>query len=267
MSPRRSVLVPPPFRSVADVLDGLSKLELQFCDQRDRRGVFVSAYLLITMTLHDWIQWQRFLENDLVACYIVAFANKYRQALENYEADARAAVPQAWLQSFEASIAGESSIIQDLLLGINAHINHDLPHAVLESGLNVRCDRSYRDHVAINEALKVATPLVRQRIAALHRRRFVVVNWLSGWAIDHAVANCFARIRKNSWQRALALDAATDPQQRVLLEHRIDQDAAANGRAILAHRHDPLKCLAALQATSRGDERAARTPYHELSFA
>jgi Family of unknown function (DUF5995) len=252
MSSRNSLIVPPAFESVEDAVNGLAELESAFTDRHDRRGVFVTAYLVITRIIQQWIDRGEFLENDMVAGYAVAFANAYRQALADYQAGERRAVPTAWRQAFDASGTNSVSIIQDLLLGINAHINHDLPHAVLDGGFNVHCDRCYRDHTRINDALRAATPLVRARIAARYQRGLFITNWLWGRRIDHLVANSFERARENSWTLAKALDLAHCPAETARVRRMIDDRAALAGHAILAHRYQPGRCLAAVYELDRG---------------
>jgi hypothetical protein len=246
MATTKPLPIPPAFERVSDVAAGFAELEKSFIASKDRRGVFVTAYLLITRTLQEWIDAGRFHQNDIVAQYVVAFANAYRQALAHDEAGQCLAVPQAWRQSFEATRSRNATIIQDLLLGINAHINHDLPHAVIQGGLNVHCERCYQDHTRINDALKLTTPWVRQRIALTYDRSLHLTNWMYGRAIDAAAACSFERARENSWNLAKALDLAQGASDRARVERMIDDRAALAGRMILSHRYAPAKCLAIL---------------------
>jgi hypothetical protein len=246
MDTRRPIPVPPAFERVTDVVAGLADLEAAFLASGDRRGVFVTAYRVITRTIQDWIGRRLFLENESVGRYVVAFANGYRQALARYEAGDRSAVPEAWRQSFDASGTGTASVTQDLMLGINAHINHDLPYAVLGAGLDVNCPRCHHDHTLINEALRSATPCVRRRIAGFYRRGLHVINWVCGRAIDGQAARCFQRARRNSWSLAHALAAARGAAERARVETVISDRAALAGRVILSHARRPAKCLAIL---------------------
>ena len=246
MATRHATPVPSEFRSVHDVITGLAELESLFATSQDRRGVFVSAHLITARAIHEWIERGRFLENELVGQYLTAFANGYRQALADYEQGRQSAVPTAWQQSFDASRGGNTSIIQDLLLGINAHINYDLPYAVLRSGLNVHCERCYQDHTRINDVLRLTAPLIRRRIAILYRRSFHVINWLCGWVIDSLVGLSFKQARENSWLLAKALDSAQRVAADPGVKNMIDARAAVAGRMILARKNSPTKCLAAL---------------------
>jgi hypothetical protein len=96
------VPVPAPFTRVRDVVEGLTCLEGVFLARGDRRGVFVTAYLTVTQTLDSWLDRGLFLQTGLVADYVVAFANAYRQALASHQDGGHANVALAWLQSFDA---------------------------------------------------------------------------------------------------------------------------------------------------------------------
>jgi hypothetical protein len=245
------VSVPAPFTRVRDVVEGLTCLEDVFLARGDRRGVFVTAYLTVTQTLDSWLDRGLFLQNTLVADYVVVFANAYRQALASHQEGSPDNVAMAWRQSFEACRDPRVSVFQHLLLGINAHINHDLPYAVLQGGLDVRCQRCYHDHRRIDDALRVATPLVRRRIAALYQRPLRVANYLYGRMIDDAVSLTFERARQHSWVMAKALEAAGPSSERLRVGALIDRRAASAGQLILRRRYAPAASLASLYLGSR----------------
>jgi len=181
-----------------------------------------------------------------MARYVVAFGNLYREALAFHEAGQRSAVPGAWRQSFDACRFRRTSVFQDLLLGINAHINHDLAHAVIRAGLDVACDRCYQDHTRMNESLRLATPLVRKRVATNFSPWINVANWLLGKTIDAAVADSFERARQNAWAWATALSRARNTSESRRIEVMIDRRAELSGQQILDRRRSPAKALALL---------------------
>jgi hypothetical protein len=246
MNRKPETLIPSPFRTVDGVLAGLCALEAAFVAAGDRRGVFTTAYVVTTTTFKHWIENRRFLQNDLVARYVVAFGNLYRDALAADENGEPWAVPAAWRQSFEASRTRRTSIFQDLLLGINAHINHDLAHAVIRAGLNVDCNTCYQDHTRMNDALRLATQLVRRRVAANYSRWLNVANWLYGRAIDAAVATSFEKARDNAWTWAKTLARADSEAERTEVASTIDRRAELAGGQILARRRSPGKSLSLL---------------------
>jgi hypothetical protein len=177
---------------------------------------------------------------------VVAFANSYRHALACHEAGQRAAVPKAWLQSFDAARGWRASVVQHLLLGVNAHINHDLPHAAIDSGLSVGCDRSYHDYTLINDAMRDATPRVLRRVAAKYQLTLHVTNWMFGRGAEEAVSRSFRLAREHSWSWAAALSAAHPGAQRRAISALVDHRAALAGAVILRCRFAPTRGLAIL---------------------
>src|SRR5947209_1237655 len=101
---RDRLQVPAYFRSVDDVATGLAALDGQFRASRDRRRLFVMAYLAMTQTISQWIDRKIFQDGRSMARYVVAFANEYRRALDDSAGSPRrqSTVPLAWQQSFDA---------------------------------------------------------------------------------------------------------------------------------------------------------------------
>jgi Family of unknown function (DUF5995) len=246
MRARTSLPLPPAFESVDDVIDGLTALERALVAARDRRGVFVAAYLASAQTLGEWIERGRFLERDDVVRYVIAFANAYRHALAGYEAGQRSAVPTAWLQSFDAARSLRASVVQHLLLGVNAHINRDLPHAAIDSGLSVGCERSHHDYTLIDDAMRDATPRVLRRVAAKYQLTLHVTNWMFRRTADEAVSVSFRRAREHAWAWATALATADPGAPRHAISARINHRAALAGAIILRCRFAPTRGLAIL---------------------
>ena len=63
------------------------------------------------------------------------FAKYYFDAYDAYKAGNRAAVPPAWQTAFDAARDKRMTGTGDLLLGINAHVNRDLPFVLASMGL------------------------------------------------------------------------------------------------------------------------------------
>src|SRR5262249_27315544 len=104
------------YRSVDDVIAALVEIQTIFRNNRDRRAIFVTAYVLITQEIKRRIEANLFADGAWVARYAVSFANLYRLALAYYESSQLNLVPKAWLQSFETSKQGSGLLLQDLFL-------------------------------------------------------------------------------------------------------------------------------------------------------
>lgn len=97
---------------------------------RDGRRHFHATYLRTTRAVAAEIERGDFLDNAWLVRWDVAFAQLYLDALD---ADDRGdAVPQPWRCAFDtARDRADLPPLRHVLLGMNAHINFDLPQALL----------------------------------------------------------------------------------------------------------------------------------------
>ncbi|GEM_PF-861229 len=225
--------IPAPFTTVEEVIAGLEQLEAAFLTRRDRRGVFVTAYSIISRKIHSRFGTGGFRDDAWVRTYLIAFGNLYRQALADYEGGQRGRVPRCWQQAFDTSVAGLALVMQDLLLGINAHINRDLGFALNEAGIADRRDDRYADHTKINEILREATEEVQDRIAAMYAAGLGRLDQLLGQLDEEITAYNFELARENAWMAGLALANARSDAERALVGHAMDEQALRAGRLLL----------------------------------
>jgi len=161
------------------------------------------------------------------------FAKYYTDAYYNWKGGSRTAVPQAWLTAFDAAKNKTVSGTGDLLLGMNAHINRDLPYVMAAVGL-VAPDGSSRkpDYDAVEAWLYDATaPLIAEFAQRFDpamddtQDPFAIGNWtlfqmVSAW-------------RENAWRNAEALVSAPNAAARALVAANIENDANLAAQAIL----------------------------------
>jgi hypothetical protein len=99
----------------------------------------------------------------------VVFANLYFAAITHWERDRRN-VARAWVPLFESRRRRDIMRVQFALAGMNAHINHDLPIALVQtdSELGVvprRGTPEHRDFEAVNEILESVEEKVKPYLA------------------------------------------------------------------------------------------------------
>jgi hypothetical protein len=124
----------------------------------DARAAFHATYLRTTRAVADALRADAFLDGSWVERWDVAFARLYLDALD--AARRGDPVPRPWAVAFAAA-AGDRSLptLQHVLLGMNAHINYDLPQALLavisddEFGDPALLARREADHRKIDEVL------------------------------------------------------------------------------------------------------------------
>jgi hypothetical protein len=250
-------------RTLDDVVNALTALEARHAERRDRRAVFATVYSLMSQEMTRRIERGRFRDNEWVRRYTISFANLYWAAHDDF--DSGRAVPRAWTIAFETARSGDALVTQDLLLGINAHINHDLALALDE--VSIEPDRSARlaDHSAVNEVLVALTDEVGRRISDLYARGLAGVDACAG-TLDEAVSNfSLAVARAGAWESAVALANARADIERRAIRRMLDVRSAAMARLILAPNLSPVllgKCRVVEQSAWWQLLGAVRTAAH-----
>jgi hypothetical protein len=160
------------------------------------------------------------------------FARYYTDAYYNWKNGDRASVPQAWLTAFDAAANKKVSGSGDLLLGMNAHINRDLPYVMAAAGL-VAPDGSSRkpDYDAVEAWLYDATaPLIAEFAARFDPSMDDAGDpfGISNWSLFQVVSAW----RENAWRNAEALVSAPTPAARALVAANIESQANATAASI-----------------------------------
>lgn len=161
------------------------------------------------------------------------FARYYTDAYYNWKSGNRTAVPQSWLIALDAAQDKQVSGSGDLLLGMNAHINRDLPYVMAAVGL-VAPDGATRkvDYDVVETWLYEAMGPLMAEFAARFDPTIDDASdplGLSGWTLFQMVSGW----RENAWRNAEALVSAPTPAARALVEARIEAEADAAASAIL----------------------------------
>jgi hypothetical protein len=160
------------------------------------------------------------------------FAKYYIDAFRNWQSGNRSAVPKAWLIAFDAATGKKVSGSGDLLLGMNAHINRDLPYVLASVGL-VAPDGSSRkpDFDKVELWLNSASEPMNAESAARFDPTMDDANDPLGvgyWTVFQMVSSW----RENAWRNAEALVSAPTPEARALVAAKIESDANAAAQAI-----------------------------------
>jgi hypothetical protein len=141
----------------------------------DRRAIFLNCYLLMTRNMLTAVDADEFIDRDWVYALLHRFADCYFGALEAYE-QGNAGTPAVWQTAHDATREPQTHILQNMLLGINAHINYDLVLTLvdmLEPGWaqlsSLQRARRYTDHCRVNAVIGRTVDVVQER---LHQANF-----------------------------------------------------------------------------------------------
>jgi hypothetical protein len=234
-------LLEPAYADPADAHRRLALLERRLVRSGDRRAVFLTVYGAVTAQVRRELAAERFRDPAWVADYLTAFANRYRTALLAYERSRRDRVPGAWLLAFDAALAGETLVTQDAVLGINAHVTHDLALALTDVGIDPRPARR-ADHDAVNAVLASLVDVEQELLASRYAPGLADLDAAGGRLDERVAFLTLAEARDWAWQCAVALvdnGPTVDRAVRWLLE----TVARGAGRLILQPPSDQFAAL------------------------
>lgn len=223
--------------SVVERMQGLLQ---QWKQSGDNRAVFLGCYRLMTINMLNAIRRQEFNDPGWVERLLYRFAEYYFSALEAYEKD-HAAAPAVWRQTFQATCQPQASVLQSLLLGVNAHINYDLIFTLVDLLgeewrflTPQRIQMRYADHSQVNEVIYNTVNAVQDTIIEPRQPLMEVVDRVFGPLDEWATASLIRHWRNQVWQDAVALLETEDPHERQRLGQEVEREALRRGEWICA---------------------------------
>lgn len=149
--------------TIDDVLERMAEIDTSL-PSVDGIATFNRMYQHVTELVAESVDSRLFLAGDFLARLDVHFANLYFEA---YAASLDGAeIPRAWVPLFNARDKPNTVPIQFALAGMNAHISHDLPLAVVGTCRELLVVPSegtpqYTDYTTTNELLAEAAETIK----------------------------------------------------------------------------------------------------------
>ena len=113
-----------PAQTIDDVISALDVIVQSAYENQSRLGFFAALYRRVTLAVRDGISAGNFQNGPLMEHLDVVFASRYLDALSTFQAGGTAT--RSWMLAFRACDDAGLLILQQLLAGMNAHINLDL---------------------------------------------------------------------------------------------------------------------------------------------
>lgn len=199
----------------------------------DHDAIFSLSYLRTTEEYRRTIAYPDFFEDTPYVNHEDAvFAAIYFAAYQSWHSGSRAATPPAWAIAFQAAADRELPATGNLMLGINAHVQRDLPFVLAAIGL-VKPDGSTRktDHDRVNRFLNRVTDGL---IAEIARRFDPTIDDadLPTMVDDVITFQIIPTWREIAWRNAERLVNAPNAAARVLVAANIETYAASQARLL-----------------------------------
>ncbi len=221
----------------------------------DHDAVFSLAYLRTTEYFFEASETDGFFnDTPRINHQAVAFARMYFDAYDDWAAGRVARVAPAWRVAFEHADAGTVSGSGNLLLGMNAHVNRDLPFVLVAAGMVGSGARKY-DHDQVNKVLnRVVQPLMAELAARFDP---ALANIRTPYGIGYtALLQMLVGWRENAWRQADRLASASTAAERERVAESIEAGAEAQAHLIATAEayHPPLTSSKARDAYCRSVE-------------
>ena len=198
-----------PVSSMDEAVDRMEQIDAAL-PASDGLACFNRMYLDVTQQVQAEVTAGFFADAAFLSRLDVVFANLYFAAVDAAGQDA-ANPPAAWAPLLETRADPGIYPIQFALAGMNAHINHDLPIALVQTCADLdtalEAGSHHADYQKVDALLDGAEQSVRQSFESQaardeDQRAQAVLNLVCNWSINTA--------RDAAWDTALGLWAARD---------------------------------------------------------
>lgn len=240
-----------PAHSVDQVIERVEEVIEAAREHNSRIGYFAALYLQVARKFKESVESGIFQHPDLIDGLDVVFMNRYLEAIRQYQEGKTPSPP--WEQAFRAGESNRPTVLQHLMLGMNAHINYDLSIAISQACPAQDMPRLRPDFETMNGVLFSLLREVEEELARIWPllRTF---HRFFGKIEDAIIKEGMVEARHLAWERAAEL-VHSQPQEQEAITHRLGREVARLGHVIWK----PGVLLGSMLAAVRaGEPRSAR---------
>jgi hypothetical protein len=141
-------------QSIDDVLLALERLGHDLPEVRlQPLDNFNQTYLIITRNVRQQLRKGAFQHPEFLDQFDRRFAYYYLRALQSYLRGETESVPLAWQRAFQAAERKDVSPLVCMALGVNAHVNNDIPQVLRDCGAGYE---HYADYLRVNGIIRAS---------------------------------------------------------------------------------------------------------------
>ncbi|MCC6413715.1 MAG: hypothetical protein IT270_18855 [Saprospiraceae bacterium] len=217
-------------QTIADVLERLDTIVAAESERESPMGYFPAFYCRIAECVRQGIRASRFENGARMDRLCVLFSRRYFDAYDNWYAGKPCS--KSWQVAFDASNDDTISVVQHLMLGLNAHLNLDLTIAAAETRSGEAIFGLRPDFERINDIIAEITDRATDTISE---------SWLPYPWLSHMVRTedegwmhfSLKTARGASWRAATALALTTDKASETAIINKLDQNSADLAKRIV----------------------------------
>lgn len=202
------------------VLARMEQLISAWSAAEDRRDAFLRCYRMMTVNMHTAIARGEFADGAWVELLLRRFADYYFEALAQWDADTDTA-PRVWQRAHACTRDPEAMVWQQLILGVNAHINYDLVltvHELLDAEWGTMSGEVRRrrvdDYCRVNAIIAATIDAVQDDVLAPAMPVSAILDRLLGRVDEYMISRLITSWRDQTWSDAVRLLENPDPAHR-----------------------------------------------------
>src|SRR5579871_30722 len=215
-------------QTIDDVIQALDNILDWAWHEKSRLGYFAALYRRVTRSVRDGIAQNQFENGPLMEKLDVVFAGRYLQAFEQFRSGQEPTL--SWQVAFRAGRSRSPIVVQQLLAGINAHINLDLGIAAATVAPGEQLASLKTDFDQINAVLAGEVGIVEKEIAKISPLIGLLEKF--GLKTETSIINfSLDEARNFAWLHAQKLAGAAPGQLNTMIA-ALDAEAAAIGKLV-----------------------------------
>ncbi len=208
-----------------------------FHEHDDYRAVFLRAYYIVTANVGaavdqrgDYAGRQIFFDSDWVRRVTGNFASLYFRSLTTFDRPPES--ERAWKIAHRTAENRSGTIVQDLLLGLNAHINFDLAYATYltmkeygDGADHLLLPRRNFDHDQVNNLLVRSIPEVAETVTRDYGGGILFLSRVMFSLDDILSSTGLKYYRERVWWTAISYLATTDDEEVDLVHEKLNWES------------------------------------------
>nr|WP_321237301.1 DUF5995 family protein [uncultured Psychroserpens sp.] len=203
--------------NIQQVLDTLDTIIDESMATNSRLGLFAYIYRRTTAEIASEIALGNFEDNARLEILDVAFANLYLDAYKAFKTNQEVSVSASWNFAFNQA-ENPLSILQHIMLGMNAHINLDLAIATAATMSGEDLNAIENDFNKVNDILFQITNELQDRLSRVSPLLFIL-DWFGKNADEQIIDFSMRKAREQSWNSANLLWALGDANNQATINN------------------------------------------------